>query len=117
MGGEDGMDPNPEFQMYWTGMPDFRIKEYEVFPHEQGWIAKMVYGGTAHDGTEVSAHQADFVTTDDQYRIVRMEWYTDPNQWLRVWSVASGKPIEEVSRLFDTHAGFEQLIADTIASR
>jgi hypothetical protein len=30
------MDPNPEFQIYWTRIPDLGIKEYDVFPHEDG---------------------------------------------------------------------------------
>jgi hypothetical protein len=110
-------DPNPEFQMYWTGMPDFGIRNYEVFPHEDGWVCRMVYKGTTRDGTEVVAHQVDFATVDEQGRVVRMEWYTDPNQWLRVWSAASGKSIEEVSALFDTLNGFQRLIDETIAGR
>ncbi|MFC7886897.1 hypothetical protein ACFUVV_34165 [Streptomyces sp. NPDC057376] len=117
MTGRDSMDSNPEFQMYWTRIPDFGIKEYDVLAHEDGWIARQVFGGTAVDGTSVTAHQVDFVTTDERCRVVRLEWYTDPNQWLRVWSVASGKPLAEVSELFDTHDGFKRLIADTIAGR
>src|SRR5437868_4533687 len=113
----DTMDPNREFQMYWTRIPDFGIKDYEVFAHEDGWIAKQVFGGTAIDGTEVTAHQVDFATTDDQCRIVRLEWYIDSPQWLRVFSVASGKPIEEVEKYFETTGGFARLIDETIASR
>jgi hypothetical protein len=117
MTSETSMNPDPEFQMYWTGMPDFGIKHYEVFPHEDGWICRMVYKGTTRDGTEVVAHQVDIATTDDKNRVVRMEWYTDPNQWLRVWQAASGKPMAEVSQLFDSLDGFQRLIDDTIASR
>jgi hypothetical protein len=112
----DTMDPTREFQMYWTRIPDFRIRDYEVFAHEDGWISKQEFGGTALDGTEVVAHQVDFVTTDEQCRIVRMEWYTDSPQWLEVFSVASGKPIEEVQEYFETTGGFARLIEETIAN-
>jgi hypothetical protein len=115
--GPETMDGNPEFQMYWTGIPDFHIDHYEDFPHEDGWICRMVYKGTAKDGTTVVAHQVDFATVDDRGRVVRMEWYSDPNQWLRVWQAASGKSIEEVDALFATTDGFKQLIEETIAGR
>jgi hypothetical protein len=36
MTSRDSMDPNPEFEMYWTRIPDLGIKEYDVFPHEDG---------------------------------------------------------------------------------
>jgi hypothetical protein len=45
-----------------------------------------------------------------------MEWYTDSPQWLRVFSVASGKPIEEVQEYFETTGGFARLIEETIAN-
>jgi hypothetical protein len=115
--GLESMDGNPEWQMYWTGIPDFRISHYEVFPHEDGWICRMVFEGTSRAGEKIVAHQVDFATVDEQGRVARMEWYTDPNQWLRVWNVASGKPLEEVDALFATTDGFRQLIDETIASR
>jgi hypothetical protein len=113
----DSMNPDPEFQMYWTRIPDFGIKEYEVYPHEQGWVAKQVFRGTAIDGTPVVGHQIDFVTTDDQCRIVRIEWYVDSAEWERIWSVASGKPIEEVHALVTTLGGFQRLIDGTSDGR
>ena len=110
-------DSNPEFQMYWTGIPDFGIREYTVWPNEEGWIARMTFGGTALDGTPVTAHQVDIVTTDDKCRIARLEWYSDQLQWFGVWSVASGKPVDEVQELFTSTDGFKRLIAETLAGR
>ena len=111
------MDSNPEFQMYWTGIPDFGIKDYTVWPNEEGWIARITFAGTALDGTSVTAHQVDIVTTDDKLRVTRLEWYSDQLQWFTVWSVASGKPVEEVQDLFRSTDGFKRLIADTLAGR
>jgi hypothetical protein len=113
----DSMNPNGEFQMYWTRIPDFGIREYDVFPREDGWIAKLVYKGTAFDGTSVTAHQVDFAYTDQQSRVVRMEWYTDQLQWFNVWSAASGKSVDEVRRKVESLDGWSQLIAETIAGR
>lgn len=111
------MDSNPEFQMYWTRIPDFGIKDYTVWPNEDGWIARMTFAGTALDGTPVTAHQVDIVATDERCRIVRMEWYSDQLQWFNVFSVASGKPVTEVQELFATTGGFKRLIEETIAGR
>ncbi|MFC7886323.1 hypothetical protein ACFUVV_31220 [Streptomyces sp. NPDC057376] len=115
--GPESFDGEPEFRMYWTGMPDFAITSYEVFPHEDGWVCRMVYTGHTRDGEEIVAHQVDFATIDDKGRLVRMEWYTDPNQWLRVWSAATGKTVAEVDEYFATTDGFARMIQETIASR
>src|SRR5262245_49520498 len=77
--GPESFDGEPEFRMYWNGMPDFAITWYEVFPHEHGWVCRMVYTGHTRDSEEIVAHQADFATVDEKSRVVRLEWYTDPN--------------------------------------
>jgi hypothetical protein len=114
--GPESFDGEPEFRMYWTGMPDFAVTRYEVFPHEAGWVCRMVYTGHTRSGEEVVAHQVDFATVDEQGRLVRMEWYTDPNQWLRVWSAATGRSVAEVDRYFATTDGFARMIEETIAA-
>jgi hypothetical protein len=112
----ESMDPDAEFQMYWKGIPDYGIKKYDVWPLEDGWIARLVYGGTARDGEAVIAHQVDIVTTDDQERVVRLEWYVDQEQWLRVWAKASGKTVEEVRAMVETLDGWERFLAEVNAS-
>ncbi len=117
-GAPESMDCSPEFQMYWTGIPDFRITDYKVWPTEEGWIARITYGGTARDGTPVLAHQADFVTVDDTGRVVRVEWFVDTNQWQqRVWSKASGKSVDELREMLSKPGGFQKLIEYTHSLR
>ena len=77
----DTMDPNREFQMYWTRIPDFGIKDYEVWPVETGWIARLAYKGTARDGEEIVAHQVDIVTTDDPLFRAYGQIMTAGNGW------------------------------------
>jgi hypothetical protein len=111
----DSIDPNSEFQMFWKRIPDFGIKEYEVFPHEAGWVAKQVYRGTALDGSEVVAYQAEFVWTDDQCRVVRVERYKDMSEWHRVWAVATGRSVSDVEASFTHPDGAQQLMEDVTA--
>jgi hypothetical protein len=113
----DTMNPNAEFQMYWFGIPDFGIKWYEIFPHEDGWICRMRFEGTATDGELVVAHQVDFATVDDQGRVVRMEWYVDQPQWNKVWSKASGKTVEEVAAKVATLGGWDSFLAEINAAK
>jgi hypothetical protein len=115
--GPDSMDPNAEFGMYWNGIPDFGIKWYEVFPHENGWICRMRYEGTAKDGTLVVAHQVDFATVDEKGRVVRLEWYVDQPQWNQVWAKASGKTVEEVAAKVATLGGWDDFLAEVNADR
>jgi hypothetical protein len=111
-----GMDSNPEFRMYWKGIPDYGIEKYDVWPLEEGWIARLVYAGTARDGEHVVAHEVDIVTTDEQERVVRLEWYVDQEQWLQVWAKASGKTVDEVRAMVVTLDGWQQFLAEANAS-
>jgi hypothetical protein len=116
MSGPDSMDPNAEFRMYWKGIPDYGIKDYEVWPVETGWIARLAYKGTARDGEEIVAHHVDIVTTDNQGRVVRLEWYVDQEQWLRVWAKASGMSVEELRAKVTTLDGCQQFLVEVNAS-
>jgi hypothetical protein len=111
----DTMDGNAEFRMYWKGIPDFGIKKYDVWPLEDGWIARLIYGGTARDGERIVAHQVDIVTTDDQDRVVRLEWYVDQEQWLQVWAKASSKTVDEVRTMVATLNGWDRFLAEVNA--
>jgi hypothetical protein len=86
--GPDVLDANPEWWSYWAGVPDFHVDRYQVFPHERGWVCRMVFRGTATDGVVVVVHQVDFATVDDRGRVVMLERCADPDQWLRVRQAA-----------------------------
>ena len=117
-GADDSMDGTREFQMYWTGIPDFRITEFKVWPTQEGWIARIIYSGTTRDGTPVLAHQVDIVTVDEKHRVVRIEWFCDTNQWTQqVWSRASGKSVEELREMLSKPGGFQALIEYTLSQR
>jgi hypothetical protein len=114
-GEPNSMDATPEFQMYWTGIPDFRVTDYKIFPNEEGWIARITYGGTSRVGTSVVAHEVDIVTTDDQERVVRIEWFIDTPQWHQIWSQASGLSLEDVQAMLAKPAGLKQIIDYTLS--
>jgi hypothetical protein len=100
-----------EFLMYWSRIPDFRIVDYTVWPTEEGWIARLVFGGTAKDGTEVRAHQVDIVTVDETGKIARIEWHCDAGEWIRnVWSKASGLTEPQVRDVLAKPQGWDRLI-------
>lgn len=104
-------DHTDEFRMYWSRIPDFRITEYQVWPTETGWIARILYGGTTADGTPVLAHQADFVTVDESGKVVRIEWYCDAGEWIeQVWTRASGLNEQQVRTTLAKPDGFRRLI-------
>jgi hypothetical protein len=100
-----------EFQMYWSRIPDFRIAEYKVWPTDEGWIARIIYVGTAKDGTPVRAHQVDIVSVDDTGKVTRIEWHCDAGEWIRqVWTKASGLSEPQVRDVLAKPKGFERLI-------
>jgi hypothetical protein len=106
-----------EFLMYWSRIPDFRILEYRVWPNEDGWIARIEYGGTARDGTSVLAHQVDIVTVDERGRLVRLEWHCDSNEWInQVWTASSDLPADNVRELLAKPDGFQLLIDHALAT-
>src|ERR1700712_558308 len=55
-GSADSMSCTDEYRMYWTGFPDFRVIDYKVWPTDEGWIARIVFGGQAPDGTVAEVH-------------------------------------------------------------
>jgi hypothetical protein len=100
-----------EFLMYWSRIPDFRILEYKVWPTEEGWIARLIFGGTAKDGTSVRAHQVDIVTVDETGKVVRIEWHCDAGEWIRnVWSKSGGLSEQAVREVLAKPKGWERLI-------
>jgi hypothetical protein len=64
----------------------------------------------------ITAHQVDIVTTDDQDRVIRLEWYVDQEQWLTVWAKASGKSVDEVRTMVQTLDGWDRFLAEVNAS-
>ena len=98
--------------MYWNRIPDFRIVEYQVWPNEQGWIARLIFAGTANDGTPVRAHQVDIVTVDDTGKVARIEYHCDAGEWIdQVWSKASGLSAAQVRQVLAQPHGWNSLIA------
>jgi hypothetical protein len=105
------MEYTGEFLMYWSRIPDFRITEYKVWPTEQGWIARIIFGGTAKDGTPVRAHQVDVVTVDESGKVVRIEYHCDAGEWInQVWMKASGLPAQKVREVLAQPKGWDRLI-------
>lgn len=115
-GSADNMDCTPEYRMYWTGFPDFRIADYTVWTKEDGYVARITFTGTARDGTTVEVHQCDIATVDEEGRLKRVEWFVDTNQWQqRVWSKASGLSMDELREMLAQKGGFQKLIDYTLS--
>ena len=77
-----------ELMMYWDYIPDFGIKEFEVFPSEAGWAQVLYWGGTTVDGRQVSGQEADIIRTDSDLNVVRVEYYCDTRQWMELAALA-----------------------------
>lgn len=117
-GAPDSMSCWREYQMYWVGFPDFRLTDYKIFLKEDGWIARITFGGTAPDGQEATVHQADFATVSDDGRLVRMEWFVDTYQWQnQVLMKCSGLTIPEIREIVHQPSGYNKLIDLVLARR
>lgn len=115
-GSPETMECTKEYRMYWAGFPDFRITNYKVWPNEEGWIARLEFGGTAPDGATAKVHQVDIMSVDEDGCLVRVEWFVDLDQWrTQVWSKASGKSVEELRTFLAQPNGFEKLIEYTLS--
>lgn len=80
-----------ELRMYWDRVPDFGIKEFEVFPSESGWAHVLYWRGTTVDGQEISGQEADIIRTDENFNVVRVEYYCESAQWTRLAAIAQGE--------------------------
>ena len=92
-----------ELQMYWRRIPDFGIKQFEIFPTETGWAQTLHWSGTTADGEFVHAEEADVYKTDESFNIVRVEYYCDSKQWFKLAALAAGEDPET----FDAKRYFE----------
>jgi hypothetical protein len=102
--------------MYWAGFPDFRLTEYQLYLKEDGWIARITFGGTAPDGQVATVHQADFATVSEDGRLVRMEWFVDTYQWQQqVLTKVSGLSIPEIREIVHQPSGYNKLIDYVLA--
>lgn len=92
-----------ELEMYWREIPDFGIKRFEIFPAETGWAQTLHWSGTTRGGEFVHAEEANVYKTDENFNIVRVEYYCDSKQWFRVAALAAGEDQET----FDAKRYFE----------
>ena len=102
-GGEGSLK---ELRMYWKRIPDFGIKEYEIFASENGWAQVLYWRGTGDDGTELSAEEVDIVRTDDEFDITRFEIYSDAKQWTKLVAYAHDTSTKDL-------ASYAELVAES----
>ena len=79
-----------ELRMYWDRVPDFGIKEFEVFPSESGWAQVLYWRGTTVDGQEIAGQEADIIRTDENFNVIRVEYYCESKQWTTLAAIAQG---------------------------
>lgn len=105
--GESELDRTPmsggemslrELEMYWKRIPDFGIKDYEIFPSEAGWAQVLYWRGTGEDGQEYLAEEVDIVRTDDDFNVTRFEIYSDAAQWMELVAYANDTTAAELRR-------------------
>lgn len=92
-----------ELEMYWKEIPDFGIKSFEIFATETGWAQTLHWNGTTRSGEFVRGEEADVYKTDEDFNIVRVEYYCDAKQWHRLAALAAGEDPET----FDERRYFE----------
>jgi len=73
-----------ELRMYWKRIPDFGLKDIEVFPNPKGWVQLSYWCGRGVDGYDWRVGEIDVVTTDDDFNVTRFEAYCDADEWIKV---------------------------------
>ena len=84
-----------ELEMYWKRIPDFGVKQYQIFANERGWVQVLAWQGTGEDGLEHRGDEVDVVYTDDDFNLTRVEIYSDSKQWLALIAYANDTTVEE----------------------
>lgn len=80
--GATGQSPSDritaEFQAYWKLMPDFRLVAHGTpFVSEIGFAVWFRFEGTTEDGRTLGLYEADYIQTNEQMEISRIETFHD----------------------------------------
>jgi len=83
-----------ELMMFWQRIPDFGIKEFEIYASETGWLQVQKWWGTGEDGKLYAAQDAVAHETDSDFNVVYAEVISDTRQWMKVAAYANGQDPE-----------------------
>ena len=80
-----------ELRLYWHRIPDWGIKDYAIYPAEDGWIQFSYWGGTDTDGKKHAAWEAIRMFTDEDFNFYRVESIVDMKEWSDLVAFAQGR--------------------------
>lgn len=99
-----------EHHKIWQRIPDYRMDHFAAWPTDDGCAWRWRVGGTSVDGAAYEFWEQVFVRTNDEGKIVRLEFFDDWKGFPQTLGHITGLPLDV---LWDASAYQAWIAADT----